>query len=756
MRPDRVEFLINQLFKILPVCTALLLAYALFPTPVHATSAITWSSTTVASSAAASSTRTIWDYSGNRFALGYATSDAAALKFATSTDGSSWSSIVSVLSGASLTTADTYFTTSWSAGGNYIMFGFASGATSKYLTTTNGGSTWSSDDVSTLDFFRDGAHQITPGGNTYVVGRVVIGETQTIVSATTTASPVTNLFASSTVTTVAGTPYVDFAIHGSNGVVVHSVFNSGTLGVTTSTNMAAWTDFSFTPPGSYGGIIRPRVKFDQNGNFYLLYLATNNGSCSTKCDMLLSRYSAGSWTTEVIDTVGALTFSAQHDLAFINGTTPIITYYNKSTGYLRYAIKDSGNSGCSGTDGSAWTCGNVEAVTLPPTVSIATNNSTRAVIVFQSAVSTIKAAYGTYAEVTTTASSLSALPKPIKPTNTKIVVNDGYATSKKFDIPVEVSATNATEVALAINPDFFGAAWQPIGGKKTVRIENKSGPQYVYAKFTNATGGVSDVIFDDITYVAPEMAAAPAPAPATPAPPAPPQVQTAPAPTLVESVYQYFVIDDGVNPFAAEDVGASSGTIVSVQTPLCPERPNAFSLGGPLVRTRAGKIFLVLARQRTVCPVLSGAVARSWGAHVAAVRSIDTAFRISTPLPYRPGTIVQNKKTNERFFANTKGRLQWFPDVARYRALGYPGNIILYEEATVIGAFPQAIKLWRTDIHPDGTLFVLDLKKGGYAMLQNRTLHPMSKKTLLKFGENPRRAVRLLSGEAYPLGVWWK
>jgi len=771
MRRTRVDIFNDAIrWWRIPTITALLVCSFFFTTDDAYAGTVSWATATIESSVTASSTRVLWDSSADRFAVGYVLSDGTKLKFATSTAGSSWSAAVTALSSSNLSTSDVFFTTSWSGGGNYIMFGNPTASNQKYLASGSGGSTWTSTDLTTLDRFINGAVQATETGNTYIVGRIQVGDAEKVASASTTANPISDVFVSSTVASVASAPTVDFAYHPTNGVAVFSLMGSGTVGVVTSTNMAAWTDHSFTPPGSYTAINRPRVKFDKNGKFYILYVAADNGGCSVKCDVLLSSYAAGTWTTEIVDSVGAsgaFSTDADHDLGFINGVTPIISYYNASTGYVRYAIKDSGNSGCSGSDGSAWTCGDVTSVSMAPTLAMTTNNSTTAVIVYQSGMTTFVSAYGTYSTASS-ATTLSALPKPIKPTNGTLVVNSGYATTKNLDIPVEVSAKNATEVAISTNPDFFGVAWQPIGGKKIVHLQNKTDTQYVYAKFTNATGGVSDTIFDDITFVplSVETPVATAPMVATPTTSVPTEPSVSvPAqsnggivkenPTAIETVYQYFVIDDGVNPFSTEGMSSEkNGTIVSVVKPLCPERPNAFSLGGTVVRERTGALFLLLKSQRVVCPIPSNAVLRSWGA--TARSGSAKGYRISSPLPYRPGTLVQNTTTRERYFVNTKGRLQKLPSQQQYWKLGYKRNQIFFEYDRVLKKYPQSPMLTRADIHPDGTLFLLDAKKREYAMLQNRELHPISFKTLMKFHEIPSRSVKLLRGEKYPFGVRWE
>jgi len=500
------------------------------------------------------------------------------------------------------------------------------------------------------------------------------------------------------------------------------------------------------------------VKYDTNGTIYVLSLGSNDETCTTVCDILLSRYvGAGAWTTEVIDTVGSLSVNAQHDLAFVNGTTPVITYYKNSTGVLRYAYKDSGNSGCSGAAGASWTCGNVATgLTAPPAVSITTNNSTQIVIAYQDvSASAFKTAYATIP--TASASVGSAFPKPTIPGNPTIKVNGGDLTANTLEIPVEVSATNATEVALSTNGDFYNVPWQPLSPKMKIKLKNQQGAQYVYAKFTNATGGVTNAVFGSVYYVAPQLIV-PAPIPAVVSPPPAPAV-SAPVivpPSVIKAEqpknYELFAPYDNFDPFNPHV--QTKGIVVILEKPSCPERSNAFSLGGTIIRDIKKSLYLVMPNQKVACPVVSAAVARSWGVTVFKQGSI-ASYRLSSPLPYRPGTIVKNSKNREMYFANTKGKLQMFPNLATYTKLGYGKNTVVTDTQTAIGAFVQSAKLTRTDMHPDGTLFVLDAAKGEYGILQEREMHPIGKQTLLKFGEKIGRAVKLAPGETYPMSGRW-
>lgn len=737
--------------------------FGLFLVFSDADAAVTWESSNVQSSVIVSSTRVLWDSTNSQFAVGYSLADGTLLKFSTSTAGSSWATPVTTLSTTNLNVADTFFTTQAAAGTGYIFVGMVAGGDKKYQSSVNQGSTWSSTALNSLDQYVGGQIQTdSVTGYTYVAGRVTIGVSQYVVMASTTVSPAINQFTSSTIAgPLAQNPSVDFFYTPSaGGTVVYSLLGSAALGVGWSSNLYTFTDLGFTPSATYTILLRPRVKYDSNGVIYVLSLGSNDQTCTTDCDILLSRYvGAGAWTTEVIDTVGSLSINAQHDLAFMHGTIPIITYYNNTTGALRYAYKDSGNSGCTGSAAASWTCGSVATgLTAPPSVAISSNSSSKVVIAYQDySASIFKSAYATIAAASS-ATVGTAFPKPTKPSNPTIKVNAGDLTSEKLDVGVELSATNATEVALSTNPDFYNVAWQPLSPKMTVKLQNKTGAQYVYAKFSNATGGISDVVFGSVYYVAPQLII-PAPIPdVSPAPtkPVEPNFVVTPPPSVFvgeqPKQYDLFVPFENFDPFSS--FKPTNGVVITLEKASCPERVNAFSLDGSIIQDTKKALYLLMPNKKVACPVASYAVARSWG--VSVFKKGSTAgYSISSQLPYRPGTIVRNSKTRQTFFVNTKGKLQMFPSTKAFASLGYAKNVIVFEADAVLGKFAQSAQLTRTDMHPDGTLFVLDAKKGEYAILQERALHALTKKTLLKFGEKIGRAVQLAPGETYPVGVRW-
>lgn len=725
--------------------------------------ALTWTTTNIESGFVASSTRVLWDPVLTQFAVGYSSSDGTLLKFATSTSGSAWSSPITVLSTSGLEVSDTFFTTQSAVGTGYIMLGMIAGSDKRYLSSVSEGSTWSDVGLSSLDQYIGGQIQNDDLGNTYVVGRIHQGVDKKIVLAKTSLPPAVNVFASSTIDgPLSANATTDFVYSNSfGGAVAYTIVGDTYVYIATSTDMTTWSTSRFLPHASYGVYLRPRIKFDSNGKLYVVSVGSNDATCTTLCSVLVSSYASGVWTTEQIDTVGTLSFNLQHDISFLNGTTPIISYYNNFTGVLKASYKDTvEGSGCALGSRDGWVCADVATgLSSAPAVSLSTNGARNALIVYQDyASSQFMAAYASLPAAESSTTVGTAFPKSTKPTNPTIKANGGDLTSNKLEINVDLSVIDGTEVALSTNPDFYNVAWQPLSPKMTVKLQNKTGPQYVYAKFSNATGGISDTVFASVYYVAPQLIV-PAPIPdVSPAPtkPAEPNFAVTPPPSVFVGEqpknYDLFVPFENFDPFNAYK--PTSGTVVMLEKPSCPERVNAFSLDGSIIQDAKKSLYLIMPNKKVACPVASYAVARSWGVTSFKKGSI-AGYSISSQLPYRPGTIVRNSKTRQTFFVNTKGKLHLFPSTKAYAALGYGKNIVALETDAVLGKFSQSAQLTRTDMHPDGTLFVLDAKKGEYGILQERTIHALSKKTLLKFGEKIGRAVQLLPGESYPVGVRW-
>lgn len=724
------------------------------PTPSADATGYTWTSATI-ETASVSSSRILYDRERAQFAVGYVLSDATQLRFATSTAGSSWATPVSAITTTNLITLDPFFTSSSAAGGgDYIFMAMVGNASTRYLASSGGGSTWSNTALTTVDHYASGAIHTTANGHTYLAGTVSIGGSSLLVSAKTTSAPSADGFTSTTAVGALSGPSPDFAYSSlvSTGVIAYSALGATTIGVVTTTDMLSWTNYGFTPPGSNTVFIRPRVKFDSAGKIYIVYLAANDMTCTTSCKIMVSSRVGGNWTTETIDTVGNVSFNAQHDITFVNGTIPVITYYNVTDGKLRYAYRDSGNSGCSGADGASWTCGDVATgLTMPPSVSITTNNSTGVVIAYQASTTLFKAASATLSAASANYGSFTHTV----PSNPTVIVNNNDATTASQIVTVDATAGDASEVAISNNVDFFNSIWLPIGKKYQLKLNKTAGKQLVYAKFTNPTGGISPVVTDDIVYEPPVVNV-----PQTPAPTAPKPVESSapisqpllPPPINIIPL-PYYNPNDDTTPFLSEEI-PQVAVSTPIEQPSCPERPNAFSLGGTIMRDASGKLYLKLNSQNTVCAVPSYAVAQSWGVRTFARGSIKD-YRISSPLPYRSGTIVRDARLNKWYFANTKGKLHEIATLTQLKKLGYKSTLAIYDTSSVIAQYNKSATLTRTDIHPDGTLFLLDARTKEYAILQNRVLHPVSYKSLLGFKENPARAVRALAGETYPIKERW-
>lgn len=727
-----------------------------------ARAAMTWDATGVIdSSNIASSTRVLWDPLLDQFATGYTSNDGASLFFSTSTNGSVWATPIQVLSaGSGLPAAETFFTTKWAGGTDYIFIGMTAGVR-YYVSSAGGGSSWSTASIVSPSNFTTGNVQTDVSGKTYIAGHTS-NISHNLDLFKTSSAPDADAFVTTTIFSApffSFAPRTDFALSGSNLAVSMLKFGTDAPYVEISSDSGDTWGNTQVDAGSDASFLRPRVKYDGSGNLYMVYVAANNDTCTTGCHIMLASFNGVSWTLEQVDTVGGFDIYAQHDLAFINGTTPVIVYYNKATGTLRYATKDSRGQGCDGTAASAWTCGNVATgFTQAPAVSIAAHGP-YAMIAYQLNTGSFKSAFGTW--VSDASESVgTAFPKTDPPKHPHIVVNGGQKISNTLDVSVEVSADNASEVALSTNPDFYNAAWQELAGKKTIHLDNKSGAQHVYAKFTNPSGGISEVVFDDITYSGGQIQSAPVMTQPvvmldTTTPPVTPPAPSIPQQTpVVNNGYAYFVVGDGVNPFSSEsNSGATSGTSSEGERLSCPERSNAFTAGGDIIRDAKGHLFVLLKSQHVACPVASYVVAQTWGKSVH--RGSADGYVISSSLPYRPGSIIQNAKTRERYFVNTKGGLHKFPNATQFGKLGYSKNRIMIDQPAAIMSYHMSAVLTRNDIHPDGTLFLLDAKKREYGILQNRTLHPISYKTVIKFKENAARAVKLLPGETYTVGVRW-
>lgn len=187
----------------------------------------------------------------------------------------------------------------------------------------------------------------------------------------------------------------------------------------------------------------------------------------------------------------------------------------------------------------------------------------------------------------------------------------GNATvTRSREVEFVLTAEQATEMAVSFDSNFSNEIMRPFAATHRMLLRPTAGSvQTVYFTFADSAGATSDVIAYEITY-APEV----------------PVALVAPTPTL------------NTVPLPA----APPVQIAAKRVMLCPERPNTTVLGGTVVRKfGTTKKYLMLDDQQVLCP-LEGVVAETWGnPKVKAIRKLP-AYRVSTVVPYRPGSIIRS------------------------------------------------------------------------------------------------------------------
>ena len=98
-------------------------------------------------------------------------------------------------------------------------------------------------------------------------------------------------------------------------------------------------------------------------------------------------------------------------------------------------------------------------------------------------------------------SGSASLSNIVYPSNPKLVLNHGAQTTNSLTVDAEVSATNATQIAISNRADFQNAVWQPIQSTMKVALQNTNGPQMVYVKFASGQGVESSVVSASVVYV---------------------------------------------------------------------------------------------------------------------------------------------------------------------------------------------------------------------------------------------------------------
>ncbi len=104
-------------------------------------------------------------------------------------------------------------------------------------------------------------------------------------------------------------------------------------------------------------------------------------------------------------------------------------------------------------------------------------------------------------------------------TNASISIANGTASTAGVAVNLILSATNATQMAIANTADFAGAAWETFAISKSWILTLNDGLKTVYAKFRDAAGVASGTVSDTITLG--NIAPTPTPVPAATPTPAP-------------------------------------------------------------------------------------------------------------------------------------------------------------------------------------------------------------------------------------------
>ncbi len=700
----------------------------------------------------------------SEFAVAYSTVAGTHLRFSTSSVGTAWSSPVTITSG--LLTALPLLTVNSS--GAYFTGTFSSTA-GIFGTSANSGLSWTTSTPTGFDRHYNSASLSTVGSSIYLGGSVGGSGISGFWSAYSV-----NGGSSFTSSTLAGQASQGRSVAGGNQVVgVYTISGDATnLYVLSSTSGSSYEKTTIAMADS-GGITSPFIAIDSNNRTWIAYYVNVGGSYFIE----IATFNTGDsgsciWKRERIDTAGT-TAPSSLDLAFLNGSTPIISYSYKADGVrdLRYAVRDNGSSGCSGSDGSKWSCANiVTTLSGNDPVSLATNGAGKTVVAYQNPGMYAASAdfLGTSYDYSCTASTsssnsyaLQTLLSPIFISADSIVINKGVSHTASRQVDVVFNVKNASEVAISLNSGMFGAVWGPYIKSQSITLPNSTGQHKVYAKFTNQTGAVSEIASSTIVYE-PVIIITPPPVPSVTfpiilvpsAPPIPLVVVPLPHPPF------FGIQDIGTEP--SFDHTETMAKLIIQQKKmkeegfLCPERPTAFSVGASVVRDRStGKRYVMLTSQGVICPVLSNAVLASWGIRSVTIVANIAGMRVSSALPYRPGTIVRVRETGHTYFANPQGRLHRFASPKILSTLGYRASFTRVDSRAVVSAFTEAVTLSRTDIHPDGTLFVIDERAGLFAILHKRIIHHINRKTLDMYGENRARAVRFRAGEKYEIGDSW-
>lgn len=482
-----------------------------------------WTTATLASATVATSSAMIYNSAAGEFAFTWLNAGGGTLKFTTSTISNSWATpltITTVTNGRMYSVA---MTTSTSASTYYGLFTDMidtldmgqSGRNRIYKSAALNGSSWTLQATTTAvtDNFAESELTIQDG-SIFIAGNAYIDSDKTFMIAKSTA---TDSFASFTTSTLyQGSDNVgNSSIHNGGGIIGvmytrSSSFNN--IYTATSTNGVSWGTSTLT--GSM--IITARMRVDASGKQWVAWVSSSGFNCASGCTLKLSRYEGASgWVTETIDTAGSTWNNGESqskpiDLAFINGTTPVVAYYNTGAGSVRFAYRDAGNSGCSGADAASYTCGNALtglSSSITGGVTIATNGAARAMIAASDFGATaIKAATADLTVAAAAAASpVSALQAPPPPPQiSSMTINGGATSTISRDVEVELTSGSAIEMVVSTDPTFSGLSWKPFASKSIVTLPETPGTYKIYAKVSSNSGS-SAVSEREIIYL-PETA----------------------------------------------------------------------------------------------------------------------------------------------------------------------------------------------------------------------------------------------------------
>lgn len=260
----------------------------------------------------------------------------------------------------------------------------------------------------------------------------------------------------------------------------------------------------------------------------------------------------------------------------------------------------------------------------------------------------------TLTAVSTTVTSISFGSSPL-PTNLKLIINHGEASTNKLTVDVEASATGATEVALSTRADFNNAVWRPLSPVMQVNLANNSGVQQIYAKFINTSGGVSSVVSGSITYTPSASTVVTPPVTTTP-----PVVPTTPVVPIVEADAIKRLATGAYDPSVARQASPS----IAVDLKLVTNTVNAKCTADSLVKIAGNSAVYYCGAdgKRYVFP--NSNIFKTWYSDYSTVKTISAdelaSLQIGGSVKYRPGVTMLKLQTDPRvYFVAPGGLLRW-------------------------------------------------------------------------------------------------